>query len=164
MKLLVDANLLFLYLVGKYEPDFIYSVKSLSVYSREDFLKISNIINYYKNVVITPQILAELTNMSEKDIHSVKLKEYMKVLIDDMKNFSEVYIPMATMLTNQILLTELGFSDLSLIEAGKNDGCDILTADFELSLKGRANGCNTINFASLQGKDWFANMNALTGR
>jgi hypothetical protein len=63
--LLVDTNLLLLYLVGKTNPDRIRNFKRTSRYTVEDFELLDEIMGQFKTLVTTPHILTELSNLGD---------------------------------------------------------------------------------------------------
>lgn len=146
MSLILDTNLLLLYLVGNYDKKYITKFKKTAEFTEEDFRILTNLIKEFGNkVIITPQILAEISNHSKK-IKEPKFSEYMNCLIKTLKKFEEKYIKMTDLLNSPRNLIKLGFTDVSILEAGKKYDCLILTKDFELSQYAQFKGCRAFNY------------------
>ncbi len=62
--LLVDANLLLLYFLGSYDRKQISSNKRLATFSVEDFDLIVRVLKLFSLLVTTPNILTEVSNLS----------------------------------------------------------------------------------------------------
>lgn len=63
--LLLDTNLLLLYVVGSYEPRQIQRFKRTQTFSEEDFLLLLTFGSHFKSFVTTPHILTEVTDLLE---------------------------------------------------------------------------------------------------
>lgn len=61
---LIDSNLLLLYFVGQYDRNRITTFKRTKVYTPTDFDLLADIINYFKCIVTTPNILTEVSNLA----------------------------------------------------------------------------------------------------
>ena len=63
--LVVDTNLLVLYLVGKFNLQEISNCKRTKSYTKGDFITLSSFMANFKNIVTTPNILTEVSNLTE---------------------------------------------------------------------------------------------------
>jgi hypothetical protein len=63
--LLIDTNLLLLYLVGKTNPGRIANFKRTSRYTVEDFDLLGQIVEQFRTLVTTPHVLTELSNLRD---------------------------------------------------------------------------------------------------
>ncbi len=63
IKLILDTNILLVYLIGCYRPELTSRNSRTSSYDKEDFYSIEKYIEG-KCLVITPYILAEISNLS----------------------------------------------------------------------------------------------------
>lgn len=59
---LVDSNLLLLYLVGTYNPRQIGRLKRTNTFTEEDFLLLHRLLGHFDSVITTPPILTEVSN------------------------------------------------------------------------------------------------------
>lgn len=64
MRILIDANLLVLYVVGRASRDYIEKRKRLSEYVAEDYDTLLEVMSRADEVVVTPHILAEASNLA----------------------------------------------------------------------------------------------------
>ena len=63
---LVDTNLLLLYFVGLYNPSLIPQFKRTRIFTVNDFDVLQNFIALFSKVVTTPDILTEVSNLSNQ--------------------------------------------------------------------------------------------------
>lgn len=152
-ELIVDTNLLILYFVGNFKPSFIQKFKRTSKFDIDDFERVQNLIHYAKRVVVTPQILAEISNLS-KDINEPYYSEYFILLIKELKLFLEKHIGMNKLITHTYL-SKIGFADMSIYEAAKTHKFNVLTDDFELHSRLLRDGMSSVNLYELKGLDLF---------
>lgn len=62
--ILVDSNLLLLYIVGSIDPTMIARIGRVkSSYSAEDFLRVSKFINAFDERITTPHLLTQVTDL-----------------------------------------------------------------------------------------------------
>src|SRR5438094_4633228 len=62
--LLIDTNLLLLYLIGMYDPDRIPRFKRTMSFTVDEFLLLDAIFTNFDKVITTPNILTEISNLS----------------------------------------------------------------------------------------------------
>lgn len=146
--LIVDTNLLLVYLVGCYDADYLARFSRTSGYTEKDFKKLDSFINSFQFIYVTPQILTELLYFS-KEIPEVKFNKYIEVLTDKLSTFKEGYIDKKIIFKEKNNLIRFGFTDCSIIEAAKRYSCTVLTTDFPLSGSMKANNLKAINWVEL---------------
>lgn len=145
MKLILDTNLLLLYFVGNYDSSFISRCPTTQDFTEQDYIRLINIVKDSKEILITPQILAEVSNLSER-ISEPKFSLYMQSLISKLSTFNEKHIPMIQLLNDEKNLIRLGFTDLSIVEVSKKYDCIILTKDFKLFQIALSEGGKAVNY------------------
>lgn len=146
--ILIDTNLLLLYLVGKYDKNFIKQFKKTEQFSIEEFNFLDKFISKFRKVITTPHILAELSNFSFQ-IKEPKLKSYLGVLITVVREMEEKYIS-KDLITRNSLINRLEFTDLSIMEATLDKKCLVLTNDFKFAAYLEINKCEVMNFNHLR--------------
>ena len=151
--IIIDTNLLLLYLVGIYSRPFIAKFKRTQKYSVEDFDAVVGLAGNFKSIVTTPQILAELSNLSFQMPKS-KLREYFGYLVDLLQKVREHYVEKDQLIRSN-LLARIGFTDLSIIEAAKQGDYLVLTDDFETTGYLHASKCGVINLNHIRTIQWF---------
>lgn len=139
--LIVDTNVLILYLVGIFDRNFIDKCGMLTSsnkhYSVDDFELLSKIISIFKKVVITPQIIAELSNIStsQKGITGNNLCVYFQKIIDFLKSAEEYHQKIECLWNVKVeVISRLGFTDLTLFELSRQKNLAIITDDLAFYL------------------------------
>jgi len=149
--LIIDTNILLLYIVGKFDIEWIKKFSRTEKYSVEIFSIIDWLISFYnKHIYISPQIISELSNISpeaskknNKDVEIVI--EYFKVFKEIlMKVFFEKYIHKDKIL-NFPYLYKYGVTDLSIYKLAKDNNYLVVTDDFRLSNYLNKNNVTSIN-------------------
>lgn len=77
---LLDTNLLLLYLIGSFDLTLIKSFKRTAMYTEQEFQWLDEFTRKFSKIVVTPQILAETWNFLEK-IGEKTLHEIVKKLL-----------------------------------------------------------------------------------
>lgn len=150
--LLVDTNLLLLYLVGVYDREYVGTFKRTQNYTAEDFDIVSRLIRRFQRVVTTPHILSELSNLS-LGIKGRRGAEYFTALVYALRSALEIHIEKDVLLDN-VLLPRLGFTDLSILEASKQHNYLVLTDDFRATGFLRGARCEVINLNQIREMVW----------
>lgn len=152
---LVDTNLLLLFFVGLYDQNWIEKFKRTQRYTPDDFLLLRALIVRFSQIVVTPYILAELSNLSMQMPESV-LGGYFECLARALARFKEEHVAKDALLSPAWLkvLSRIGFTDLSLIEAAKKGNYLVLTDDFRAAEFLRAAECSVINLNHIRGFLW----------
>lgn len=152
---IVDTEVLLLLLIGIYDSSIIARCKMTASYTREDHSLLLRILHYFKpQILITPHILAEFSNQSRQGISGDKEAEYLGVIVEKLKNYQEEYISLTALLKVGIkLLSDLGFPDVSTLEAARNQGAVILTADKPLAARAMYLKLPACDFKAVIGND-----------
>lgn len=150
--LIIDTNVLLLLLVGLYDESFVSHFKRTRMYTPEDFRIVKEFASYFRQIVVTPHILAELSNLSLQ-MKEDRLGPYFSCLTQVLKAARETPISKDVLLQDETL-PRFGFTDLSIASASSQHRTLVLTDDFRLFglLSGR-NG-NVINFNHLRQLRW----------
>lgn len=144
-KLILDTNLLLLLLIGACDKSFLEKCTCTKKYTHEDYELLVKILRFFgSEIVITPHILAEFSDLSMRDIKEPKIHYYLATVIDKLKNYKEEHVSLERLLNTKVkILAMLGFPDMSIIEASKKIDAVILTDDMRLGLY--ANSCQIAN-------------------
>ena len=150
MRVLLDSNLLLLWIVGGANPQFIQSNKRLKAYSAVHFELLREQIKNAAELVVTPYILAEVSN--PLDLKAIPNK---KPLAEQFKRVAcsarTVEIHQSSCeLTHSLVFQRLGLSDCAI--AALDADIVVLTADLDLytHLCGLGRQHNAINFNHLR--------------
>ena len=143
--ILLDTNLLIVFLIGMFKPELISSFKKTSSYSISDFNLIRNIVLQFNAVHVTPQILSEVSNSTfHQGIMDPDFSSYVGQLISYAESSNELYYD-KNRLISLPRFTQIGFTDVSVMEVAKQTNCLVLTDDFILASILENEGHNTLN-------------------
>lgn len=125
--LIIDTNLWLLLLVGGFDKKMITSFKRTRIFTEADY---DTILSFSKNfnIVVTPNITTEISNLTENWNKSKNSKffSYWKSIINSM---NETYLHTEKAMGSCFL--KLGLTDSAIYEIAKN-GCIVITVDFDL--------------------------------
>lgn len=74
--ILVDANLLLLFFVGLYDRSRIPTFKGTKAFTVQDFDLLKVVFSYFSKIITTPNILTEVSNLSNQLRENEKEKYY----------------------------------------------------------------------------------------
>lgn len=141
---LLDTNLLTVLLVGQLGKGYIEKNKKTRNYSSDDFDLLVELLGNFKDIITTPHILAETTNL----IDWVQ-GEHREILFAYLTNFiqtkQEIYMP-AKDIVSSLAFISLGLTDAGLIELNKNKEVVLITTDLSLYAFSIGQGLKAINF------------------
>jgi hypothetical protein len=151
-KLILDTNLLLLLFIGGCDKKFLPSCQCTEKYTEDDYNLLLKVLNFFEpEIVITPHILAEFSNISRRDIKEPKIHYYLMMVMDKLQHYKEEHIPLDRLLglgINVIVL--FGFPDMSIIEAAKKLGGVILTDEISLGLYANSNQIPNVSFSAVR--------------
>jgi len=149
--LLLDTNLLILYLVGLLGAESIKAHKRTMSYSSEDFELLYAILASKTRLVTTPHILSEVSNLSRQAREPLK-SQLSLALRDLCQVLDERYVESSGAAKNPCF-QRLGLTDAAIVDLCDN-GLLLLTDDLDLYLEvGRAGG-QAFNFNHLRLSAW----------
>lgn len=146
--LIVDTNLLLVLVVGLGNPGFVGRFRRTEAYTPNDFLLLRHVVGLFPKIILTPQVLAELTNLlpaAEDDATELVHDQVVQTL----SQAFEIYVPKDELLPNP-LLRRVGFTDLSLLRVALDGDYLVLTDDLRASVQLRSGGCSVLNFVHLR--------------
>ncbi len=133
--LIIDTNILLLFFVGAFNKNYLNQCPlTADKYTPEDFDLLIEIISYFRpEIIITPQILAEISNQSKLSIKDPHFTNYFNILINKLKGYKEHHIELQKIIGLDIkMLSDFGFTDMSIAETAKELNSAILTDDRRL--------------------------------
>jgi rRNA-processing protein FCF1 len=144
--LLLDTGPLLLYLVG------FYNTKYLSIinYNSQDHALLVDFLKY-REIVVTPQVLAEVSNLANKRLKEANFSNFFINSINILMNAREDYIEKDKILKRADEVAKFGITDTSLIEASARDSSRmLLTSDEKLFYYCSGNDIPAIHLNSLK--------------
>ena len=149
--LLIDANLLLLYLVGELEPAFVPKFKRTRNFRTEDYFLLKPIIDFFSITVTIPGVLTEVSNLAGH-LDGPRHAHFFSRSAERIHLLKEEHIP-SVEVAKTSLFHRLGLTDAALILACK-DRYLALSADFALVSFMENNAMDVINFNHLRFQNW----------
>ena len=153
--IIIDTNLLILFIVGKY--DILYIEKCNRVkdkkYTVDDYKFINNLLSLFYKIYVTPHVLAELSNLSFKDIKDQAFLEYFEYVLKIIKATLEVHISKDIILDIP-MFKKFGFADTSIFELATKENLPVITDDLKLHHYLIGFGIRSINMDSIRATLW----------
>jgi hypothetical protein len=141
--IVVDTNLLVLYVIGLYDLNLIQRHHKTKTYTKEDFLTLYDLLRNFKSILTTPNILTETSNLTETGDQNFKDSFFSK-FGETLNGFAEKYSSSGE-LSNEKAFKKFGLADSSISKLAL-DGHLILTDDLRLSSYLSGQGFPVINF------------------
>ncbi|HSX28924.1 MAG TPA: hypothetical protein VLE73_00025 [Candidatus Saccharimonadales bacterium] len=160
--LIIDTNLLALLLIGSHHPTLeqIRSCTRTSSYDLEDFKRVLLLASKACKIIVTPQILAELADITFDIRHNGGFDAYFKQVIDFVTNAEEEHTGKELLMAqpNINILRKVGFADTSIVEIARNSNPLVLTDDGELAGVLTTLRLNVLNINHLRSAQWLASV------
>jgi len=146
--LLIDTNLLVLFVVGTASKEYITKHKKLTEFTVEDYDRLVKIIARASEVLVTPNTLTETSNLAAY-INEPARSKVLNVLRTVIASASqERYVP-SSIAAERKEFIRLGLADAVLLEIAAKD-VTLLTTDFDLYNTALAKGAQALNFNHLR--------------
>jgi hypothetical protein len=155
--LLLDTNLFVLLVIGLIDKKEVPKNKRTGAYTADDFEMLAKFIAMFSKIVVTPQILAETSNLTDVFTRELKPAPFLiiKELLESGK-FSEDFIPSIEIVkTNGF--THYGITDSGLVEAAAGKYL-ILTDDLKVANYAYTRLADIINFNHIRDAVWAQQM------
>lgn len=133
--IILDTNVLVLLLIGTYDPSFIEKcgITSNQSYDCTDYDLLKKIIAYFKKIVITPQVIAELSNLSTSSrskMYGKDLHKYFGVVLHFLETAEENHLKISELLDKEVkIVSTFGLTDLTMLQISRDTNMPILTDD-----------------------------------
>lgn len=145
--ILLDTNLLLLFVVGTASRDYISKHKRLTQFTVEDYDTLVKVIERAPEVLLSPNTLTETSNLAAYIAEPAK-GAIFQVLKNVISGSQERYIS-SRVATERLEFLRLGLTDAALVEASTEEVA-ILTTDLDLYLAAIAKGSPAMNFNHLR--------------
>jgi hypothetical protein len=145
--ILLDTNLLLLYLIGLLDPDRIELFKRTEKFSYEDFQILLRIMRPFKIIRTLPHVLAEVNSLSGQ-LHSNILPSFREICKAQIELFEEAS-PASISASQRPEFRYLGLTDAAVIieSIGK---LLVLTDDLPLYVALNKAGVDVLNFTAMR--------------
>jgi hypothetical protein len=142
----VDTNLMLLYLIGKCEPGFISKYGRTDQFTIEDYEILSSILSTFSLKFTTPSIVTEICNLSEGITWKLR-KRFFQTLSEELFFCDEKYFESKIFSANSGF-EKFGLTDMGLLRLAQ-DNVLVLTIDSELFGYAQSSHINFINYRQL---------------
>ena len=129
-KLIVDTNLLLLYVVGTHDPRRSESFKRTNAFTREDFGTLLRFTRQFPVLATTPHILTEVSSFL-KQLAEHEQPQYHTTFARVIGHFEETYFASKELLQHPVA-SRLGLTDAGIAALAASEGL-VLTDDLVLS-------------------------------
>ncbi len=143
----LDTNLLVMFLIGTYDKTLVPRFKRTSMYTTEDFEWLDTYVSRFSKIIVTPQVMAEAWNFVEK--LGKEIEQFLNVVLPKLFLFDEEYVDKDTVLQAKGFCY-VGVTDMSVIQAGVNLKCLVITDDLRAFSYFCQFGVTTININHLR--------------
>ena len=150
-RILIDSNLLLLLFVGSVNESFVQTFKRTQKYTREDYRLLRNIVSQASSVMVTPNILTEVSNLANA-ISGDYRKRFSAVFMEQFEILSEEYVASSEVSRNSAF-TKFGLTDAAIV-ALLRPGITLLTDDFPLAQYVRSQEGAVLNFNNVRLYGW----------
>lgn len=127
---LVDTNILLLFLVGLFDTKLISNFKHTKKFTVEDYETLDAFLSNFNSFITTPNIITEVANLSGHLAEDRK-EEFSHVFARMIKQLQEFYLVSAEVVEMREF-AKLGITDTGIIHLSRDDYF-VLTDDFALS-------------------------------
>lgn len=145
---LLDANLLTMYLVAQLGDGEVESFKRTREYITADAQILDKTLLGFKSIVTTPQVLTETANLLDW-FEGAKRQVLFGYLSHFIIQVDEKYLAAKQIIISPAFI-KLGLSDAALYDICHLDKCVLLTADLDLYGFATGHGIEAINFTHLR--------------
>ena len=149
--ILIDTNILLLYLVGSVNRARISKFNRTEKFTLEDYDILLEIISFFPTRVTTPNVLTEVNSLSNQ-LGEPERSTCLKIFAASMSLLDEQYIDSQT-ISQQTEFVRFGLTDCGIIEVARNQYL-VLTDDLKLAGHLLSQGIDTVNFNNLRILNW----------
>lgn len=147
---LVDTNLLVLFLVGRVNRQRIRNFKRTGDFTIGDYDLLVRLIDWFGKLIATPHVLSQVSDLTDlTDNELTKIRELFKMLVE---NIEESYDP------SRLLVRDPAFKRLGLTDAAIATVCSrgvlVLTADAQLHVALQERDIDALNFNHIRPLGW----------
>ena len=151
--ILIDTNLLVLFLVGMLGGDAIAKCKRTGRYIKEDHALLRRTLAFFPSVLVTPMILAETCNLLESfnnERDQVPFRSLQALMMD----WEEQSVPSVELMDTKTY-PKFGLTDASIAQVAA-DGNPVLSDDLKLVMALSGQGLPVFNFNYLRDHAYFS--------
>ncbi|MEZ6928092.1 MULTISPECIES: PIN domain-containing protein [unclassified Aeromonas] len=145
---MLDTNLLVMYLIGIYKKELVPQFKRTEKYTVDDFEFLEFYVGSFDKLIVTPHVLAETWNFVEK-IPKHEYEAFLAKAIPCLEIFEEEYVDKGSIISSNGF-SYIGVTDMAVIKAAKSKSCLVITDDLRAYVQFFEHGVETININHLR--------------
>jgi rRNA-processing protein FCF1 len=149
---LLDTNILLVYLVGRYSVEKIERFKRTNTFTRKDFQFLSGFVRQFHRIVTTPHVLTEVSNLAAH-LEEPDRRSCFATFREELSVLHEISHPAVVISQNNSAFERLGITDVA-IPAAAGQKYLVLTDDLLLHHSLWDNGVEAINFNHIRLSGW----------
>lgn len=149
--IVVDTNILLLYIVGTANRDRISKFKRTNQFTPEDYDLLARILNSFQKVVTTPNILTEVNSLTNQ-LGEPERSKCLQLFGRAIARFEEIH-KSSQQLAQLPEFQKFGLTDCGILNLAQGSYL-VLTDDFRLSETLRSKGIDTVNFNNIRPLNW----------
>jgi len=148
---LLDSNLLLVWIVGTIDPLLVPKFTRTSAYSTDDFDMLVTYIERFDERLILPNVATEVNNLIGK-LTGEYLAMAHALLASEISMWTERYISSRDAVS-QPEFARLGITDAAILLAASED-VQVATDDLKLYIGLLARGASAVNFTHIRTRNW----------
>ncbi len=141
---LLDANLLVLYIVGSHDPRLIGSVKATRSFTVRDYEFVAGLVSLFDRLVTTPHVLTEVDGLSNVGLPGRHRWDYLDTFRQRIEEAVEVQTPARDVVADPAFL-RLGLTDAAVLTLGEG-GPLVVSTDLDLCIALESRGLGVVNY------------------
>jgi len=149
--ILVDTNILLLYIVGLVNRQRIPKFKRTNQFIPEDYDLLVQILKSFRQVLTTPNILTEVNSLANQ-LGEPERSKCLQLFGQSMVQLEEVYHP-SLQLAQLPEFQKFGLTDCSILNVAQGSYL-VLTDDLRLAATLQRKGIDTVNFNNIRYIGW----------
>jgi len=149
--LLIDTNLLVLFIVGSVNINRIENFKRTRKYSRADYRLLCRVLEGFEPIYTLTHIMAEVSNLTDlTGLERHQARHLQKELLTDLREPAMA----SSQAAESFHYERLGLVDAAIATLARENACAVLTDDLDLYLALSRDGLDVHNFTHLKAQAW----------
>lgn len=141
---LLDANLLVLYVIGSHDRRLISTVKATRQFDERDFEFVANLVAFFDRLVTTPHVLTEVNGLSNTGLPGRHRWGFLQTFQNRIDEMLETHTE-ATDLASHPAFRRLGLTDAAILSLAMTGPLTVST-DLDLCVALESQGLDVVNY------------------
>jgi rRNA-processing protein FCF1 len=146
---LLDANVLLLFIIGVFDRGQVASFKRTRAYTRQDWDRLNELLKFFPVRATLPNVLTEVSNLASTILSSARGRDFAAAMLSQIRALRERYLN-SQRAAESDAFARLGLTDAALLELARARKYVLLTDDLDLAVTTARQGINVINFTNLR--------------